>query len=103
MYSLSDSLKITYRQLVAAIFLIAACTIPLSATAQKASKKQEVIAPWPTKPIRILVGFPGGSTPDMAARTLIAPRQLPVGAITAIVGVTLFLFLLRRRDATSSG
>ena len=25
---------------------------------------------WPHKPIRILVGFPGGSTPDMAARVL---------------------------------
>ena len=27
-------------------------------------------AAWPTKPIKILVGFPGGSTPDMAARVL---------------------------------
>lgn len=35
---------------------------------------------------------------DLAARTLIAPRQLPVGAITAIVGVALFLFLLQRQD-----
>ena len=25
---------------------------------------------WPSKPIRILVGFPGGSTPDIAARVL---------------------------------
>jgi tripartite-type tricarboxylate transporter receptor subunit TctC len=25
---------------------------------------------WPTKPLRILVGFPGGSTPDLAARAL---------------------------------
>ena len=25
---------------------------------------------WPTRPIRIVVGFPGGSTPDMAARVL---------------------------------
>ncbi len=25
---------------------------------------------WPTKPVRILVGFPGGSTPDVAARVL---------------------------------
>nr|WP_201496014.1 tripartite tricarboxylate transporter substrate binding protein [Rubrivivax sp. A210] len=27
-------------------------------------------AAWPTRPLRILVGFPGGSTPDMAARAL---------------------------------
>lgn len=27
-------------------------------------------AAWPTKPLRIVVGFPGGSTPDMAARVL---------------------------------
>ncbi|MDP2004170.1 MAG: tripartite tricarboxylate transporter substrate binding protein [Rubrivivax sp.] len=27
-------------------------------------------AAWPTKPVRILVGFPGGSTPDVAARVL---------------------------------
>ena len=27
-------------------------------------------AAWPTKPIKILVGFPGGSTPDIAARVL---------------------------------
>lgn len=33
---------------------------------------------------------------DTAARTVLAPRQLPVGAITALVGVPLFLFLLDR-------
>jgi len=33
---------------------------------------------------------------DTLARTVIAPRQLPVGAITAMVGVPLFLLLLRR-------
>jgi iron complex transport system permease protein len=31
---------------------------------------------------------------DTVARTVIAPRQLPVGAITAMIGVPLFLFLL---------
>jgi tripartite-type tricarboxylate transporter receptor subunit TctC len=25
---------------------------------------------WPSKPVRLMVGFPGGSTPDMAARVL---------------------------------
>jgi len=33
---------------------------------------------------------------DTLARTVLAPRQLPVGAITAIVGVPLFVLLLRR-------
>jgi iron complex transport system permease protein len=33
---------------------------------------------------------------DTLARTLIAPRQLPVGVITALLGVPLFLLLLNR-------
>ena len=38
---------------------------------------------------------------DLIARTAMAPRQLPVGALTAIVGVPLFLVLMRRaRPAT---
>jgi tripartite-type tricarboxylate transporter receptor subunit TctC len=36
-------------------------------------------AAWPTKPVRILVGFPGGSTPDMAARTLAEPLSRALG------------------------
>ena len=35
---------------------------------------------------------------DTIARTLIAPSQLPVGVLTALVGVPLFLWLLRRSD-----
>ena len=33
---------------------------------------------------------------DTLARTVIAPRQLPVGVLTALLGVPLFLLLLRR-------
>ena len=33
---------------------------------------------------------------DLAARTIVAPRILPVGALTALIGVPLFLFLMRR-------
>jgi iron complex transport system permease protein len=33
---------------------------------------------------------------DTVARTVIAPRELPVGAITALVGAPLFVYLLRR-------
>ena len=33
---------------------------------------------------------------ETLSRTLLAPRQLPVGVITAFIGVPLFLYLLRR-------
>jgi tripartite-type tricarboxylate transporter receptor subunit TctC len=36
-------------------------------------------AAWPTRPIHILVGFPGGSTPDMAARTIAPPLSAALG------------------------
>ncbi len=36
---------------------------------------------------------------DTAARTLLAPRQLPVGALTAAIGVPLFLVLMSRSRA----
>ena len=34
---------------------------------------------------------------DTLARTVIAPEQLPVGVLTALIGVPVFLFLLNRR------
>ncbi|MEX2149872.1 MAG: iron ABC transporter permease [Steroidobacteraceae bacterium] len=34
---------------------------------------------------------------DLLARTIVAPRQLPVGALTALIGVPLFLLLMRRQ------
>ena len=34
---------------------------------------------WPTKPVRILVGFPGGSTPDLVARTIAEPLSKALG------------------------
>jgi iron complex transport system permease protein len=33
---------------------------------------------------------------DTIARTIIAPRELPVGAITALIGAPLFVYLLKR-------
>ncbi len=33
---------------------------------------------------------------DLLARTIVAPRQLPVGALTALIGVPLFLSMMRR-------
>ncbi len=55
--------------------LIAACglaagALPLAAAAQGA---------WPSKPIRLVVGFPAGSTPDIAARTIAEPLARALG------------------------
>ncbi len=33
---------------------------------------------------------------DTIARTVIAPRELPVGAITALIGAPMFIYLLRK-------
>ena len=49
------------RRLLAAAAAVAATGLCGSALAQ---------APWPSRPVKIMVGFPGGSTPDVAARAL---------------------------------
>ncbi|MBF0193994.1 MAG: iron ABC transporter permease [Magnetococcales bacterium] len=47
-------------------------------------------------PVSVVVGGTLVMVADTVARTAIAPQQLPVGVITAMVGVPLFLILLRR-------
>ena len=49
------------RRLLAAATAVAATALCGGALAQAA---------WPSKPVKIMVGFPGGSTPDLAARAL---------------------------------
>ncbi|MBV2264302.1 MAG: iron ABC transporter permease [Thauera sp.] len=39
---------------------------------------------------------------DTAARTVMAPQQLPVGVLTALIGVPVFLFLLSRSPRATS-
>ena len=41
-------------------------------------------------------------TADTCARTLIAPAEIPVGVITALVGAPFFLCILRRRKIRGS-
>ncbi len=36
-------------------------------------------AAWPNKPLRIIVGFPGGSTPDLTARAIAEPLAKALG------------------------
>ena len=64
---------------LASLSLVALCAIASGVLAQNVSKKTAPVASWPTKPVRILVGFPGGSTPDMAARTLAEPLSKVLG------------------------
>ena len=47
-------------------------------------------------PASILLGGGLLILSDTLARTLLAPQQLPVGVVTAMVGVPLFLYLLQR-------
>lgn len=48
-------------------------------------------------PGAVLLGGALLTLADTAARVAVAPRQLPVGVLTALVGVPLFLYLLHRR------
>ena len=57
------------------VISIAASALPLLATAQNAASKPD----WPTGTIRIIVGFPGGSSPDLTARTLAEPLSKALG------------------------
>jgi len=48
-------------------------------------------------PASVLAGGSLLTLADLGARTLFAPQQLPVGVITAIIGVPVFLYLLKRQ------
>jgi iron complex transport system permease protein len=50
-----------------------------------------------TIPAAALAGASFVVVADTLARTVIAPRELPVGAITALIGAPLFIYLLKRR------
>jgi tripartite-type tricarboxylate transporter receptor subunit TctC len=70
------SLRTLHRSLLMTTLFIAASVTFTAATAQKVSSTS---ANWPTKPIKLIVGFPGGSTPDMAARSLAEPLSKALG------------------------
>jgi tripartite-type tricarboxylate transporter receptor subunit TctC len=60
--------------------MLALAALSTAVLAQKTTKTAAAAAaPWPTKPIRILVGFPGGSTPDLVARTIAEPLSKALG------------------------
>jgi iron complex transport system permease protein len=48
-------------------------------------------------PASVLLGASFTILADTLARTVVAPTELPVGVVTAFVGVPFFIYLLRRR------
>ena len=61
--------------------LARATVVTASLAQQKAAKTQTApaAADWPNKPLRIIVGFPAGSTPDLVARTIAEPLAKALG------------------------
>ncbi len=60
----------TFKTMLNAMLFIATGLYITCATAQIDSKKPPLNSTWPTRPVHLLVGFPGGSSPDLTARTL---------------------------------
>lgn len=52
-------------------------------------------------PLSVLLGGAFLTVADTVARTIVAPQQLPVGVLTAIIGVPLMLWLLGRRRSSA--
>ncbi|MEP6791034.1 MAG: tripartite tricarboxylate transporter substrate-binding protein, partial [Ramlibacter sp.] len=64
-----------------AVLALALAVASVGVFAQKSTKAAAAAptAPWPTRPLKILVGFPGGSTPDLVARTIAEPLSKAIG------------------------
>ena len=58
---------------------VLAIALAALSTATLAQNKAPAELAWPTRPLRILVGFPGGSTPDLVARTIAEPLSKALG------------------------
>ena len=56
-----------------------AASVAMAPWPQALAQSRPVSKPWPHKPVRILVGFPGGSSPDLTARALAEPLSKALG------------------------
>jgi tripartite-type tricarboxylate transporter receptor subunit TctC len=63
------------------VLALALAAIASASFAQKnpGAQPSAAVPGWPTRPVRILVGFPGGSTPDLVARTIAEPLSRMLG------------------------
>ena len=61
----------SFKSLLIAIFMIAVSLYSSCPKAQNdAASKAASASSWPTRTVKLVVGFPGGSSPDLTARTL---------------------------------
>ena len=51
----------------------------LAAAAPRAQAADTPAASWPVQPVKLMVGFPGGSSPDLTARALAEPLAAALG------------------------
>ncbi|MBX3653033.1 MAG: tripartite tricarboxylate transporter substrate binding protein [Ramlibacter sp.] len=65
--------------LLAAVALACGAAQAQTKPAKAAAPKSAAALDWPTKPVRLMVGFPGGSTPDLVARTIAEPLSKALG------------------------
>lgn len=65
-----------FRRLAFATLFVAISTISTWANAQKSEKTP---ASWPVKAVKLMVGFPAGTSPDLVARTLAEPLSQALG------------------------
>src|SRR6478735_7789393 len=62
------------------VLALALATVATASFAQqKPAKPAPTATGWPTKAVKIIVGFPGGSTPDLVARTIAEPLSRALG------------------------
>lgn len=101
------SLGVPVRALTLALHVLAASATAIAVTVAGSVGFVGLVVPHA---VRLLIGndqrlllpaaaLAGGTLlvlADTLARTVVAPAQLPVGVLTALVGVPLFLWLLRR-------
>lgn len=61
------------------VLLLALAAAMGPALAQKNTTPAAAALNWPTKPVRLVVGFPAGSSPDLLARTIAEPLARELG------------------------
>lgn len=106
--TVAQSLGVRVGRLRLATFLIASFSIAAAITTAGSIGFVGLVVPHMVRlawgndqrqllPASVLLGGTLLMAADLIARTVIAPAQLPVGVITALLGVPTFLYLLLRR------